>query len=158
MAATEYTSAYVHRPALVPMRSAQGEVDLALILIEATAVTADGQTTAIEVEGGSNAEWVTHVGAVAGTDPTLGLILEVSLDGGSTYFPLQELALTDTEENSPVARNVYIPNPTTTTGSNRFPKVRLNSDIGGTDTPSFTLTSWLRPQGAGTDKGLEVLT
>lgn len=158
MAVADTTNAYVRAPAKAPMQTAGGLFDSALLLLENTAVTATGNGTAINVEGGSMAELVMFIGAVTGTSPTLTTVLAVSLDGGSNYFPIESISLSGTTEaNQVIARNVFIPKPTTTTGSNVLPLVRLQHTAGGTS-PSFTLTVFLRPQEDGSDKGLETLT
>jgi hypothetical protein len=153
--ATEVTSVYAQTPASQPARGMAGSIDRNLILRESAAVTADGNTTAIDVEGGSMAEWAIRIGAVTGTSPTMTLWLQVSKDGGSTYTDLIGTPSLDTNDaNQPLARLVYLPRPT---GTNKLLKVRTRADAGGT-TPSFTLVEFLRPPGFGSDSGLEYTT
>lgn len=161
MPVTEITDAYVLAPAKKPILGVSGNFDSALLLFtEATQITANGNSTAIAVEGGSGYEWVLRVGAVTGSaTPTLTETLQVSMDGGSTYFPLGPVvALSDTTEAQQwIARNGFVPMPTTLTASNRFPLVRVNHVVSGTS-PNFTMTEFLRPVEDGTDLGLEDLT
>lgn len=158
MAAYEYTGAYVLRPASPVLHMGNTAIfDAELQLADGTAVTADGQTTAIDVEGGSLASWVVQIGAVSGTTPTMIVSLQVSLDGGSSYYTIMQItSLTEADALRTFRRNVYIPTPTTTTASNVRPLVRLDYDAGGT-TPSFAITSFLAPPAEGADKGLEAL-
>ena len=153
--ATEVTSVYAQTPATQPSRSSAGSIDRNLILRDSAAVTADGNTTAIDVEGGSFAEWVVRIGAVTGTSPTNLVSLQVSKDGGSTSTTLITLPSLDTNDaNQTIARAVFLPRPT---GTNKLLKVRTNVDVGGT-TPSFTLVEFLRPMGFGDDGALSYTT
>jgi len=155
MAVSEVTSTYVQRPTTPVLHQGHaGVYDSSLLLKADGAVTADGQTTAITVEGGSWADWYVDMGAVSGTTPTLTLYLEASLDGGSSYAKIATLNALDADDASTLfVRRVWIPAPTTTTSSNVRPSVRLNSVVGGT-TPSFTFESFLTAPSKGQVKGM----
>lgn len=152
--AAEISSTYANTPAVDLPESSLGTIDANLVLRASAAVTATGSTTAIDVEGGGPAEFVTVMGAVTGTTPTATFTLECSVDGGSTYKELvRHTPLTATHANAVIARRTWIPRPT---GANRTTKVRVTSTIGGT-TPSFTNFQFLRHLGQGDSKGLEYL-
>lgn len=156
-AVTDYSSTYTSQTARKPMVAPLGgHFDFNLLLENAVAITVDGQSTAIDVEGGSFAEWVIVIGAVTGTTPTLLLHLQASIDGGSNYFRIASSpSLDNNDANTQLARPAYIPRPTA--GTNRITKVRHDRDVGGT-TPSFTITAFLRDLGVGMDGPLETLT
>lgn len=162
--ATEVSSTYATGPG-VKFNLAQGvsrAIDSNLVITNG-AITADGDSTAIDVEGGSIAEYVVIFTAVSGTSPTCSINLKCSIDGGSNYYTLMILpTLDDGDEYSTtsdpregvLARLVYIPRGNS---SNKLVKVKETFDVGGT-TPSFTLKTFLSPLGYGADIGLEFLT
>jgi hypothetical protein len=152
--ATEVSSTYAAKPATQPTPGNAGSMDSNLQLRAPAAVTTTGNTTAIDVEGGSFAQWQVRIGAASGTPSEL-LSLQVSKDGGSTYLTLITLPALDVNDaNQVIARPVYLPKPT---GANRLLKVREAITVSG-GTPSITLESYLRPLGYGSDGGMEYTT
>lgn len=159
--ATEVSSAQLN-PALQPVKAMSGMMDALLVLRAAAAVGANGNTTAIDVEGGFLAEFVCFVSAVSGTAPTLAETLMASVNGGSNYFAISPTLIlatallydAPTDTLGWISRPVWIPRPT---GTNKTTKLRVNSVSGGSATPLVTVYEFIRPFGYGVDKGLEVL-
>lgn len=154
--ATELTTNWLRSSAAMPNSGRSGHIDANLILLNAANVTATAATpTAIDVEGGSDAEVNIQVGAVSGTTPTALFSIEVSVDGGSNYFQLFAFPVLNTADaNQRIARVAWIPRPVS---PYKTTKVRLPVTVGGT-TPSFAITAFLRDRGYGASDGLEYLT
>lgn len=116
------------------------------------AVTATGNSTPIDIDGGTFG-WV-HLRFTAdasGTNPTLDAKLQVSVDGGTDYisiatFPQFVDSAGKGDSDTWVALPVYIPrsdaNPDPR-GVNTQVKARMSFTIGGSATPTFTLTAYL---------------
>jgi hypothetical protein len=155
-AATEITSTWLNTPATEPVPSPGGHFDINLQLAAAN-LTATGQTTAIDVEGGVFAEMLMWPSAaITGTTPTFDTVIEASVDGGSTYKSIGKMPQVtgaNLAVGKRIARPVFIPRPT---GTNRFTKVRLNDTVAGT-TPVFPRVAFLRDMGFGDDSALGVL-
>lgn len=117
--------------------------DVNLILDSGSTITANGQTTAIDTEGGFYAIVRELFGAITGTSPTLDTDLEVSIDGGSNYFKVASIPqLVGTDDDIEIARVAYIPRPAS---GQTVTKVRLSDVVSGTS-PSFARTnSYLEP-------------
>lgn len=118
-----------------------------------SAVTADGQSTAIEVTGGDFALVHVYNGAApADADETIAITVQASTDG-TNYgtigkFPTFEKTARKGTIGTWVAIPVYIPraeaNPDGR-GVDTKTKVRLDFDVAGT-TPSWSgLRAWLAP-------------
>ena len=117
-----------------------------------TAVSANGNSTAINVSGGDFA--VVHIySSVTPTDAdeTIAITVQASCDGTNYgtigVFPTLVKATNKGNAATRVAIPVYIPraeaNPAGR-GTNTQTKVRLNYVVAGT-TPSYTLTAWIAP-------------
>ena len=109
---------------------------------KATPVTATGQGTAVDTEGGFFCVVRIQGGTITDADETFDLIVQASIDGGTNYrnigaFP-QIVAADDDVE---VARPVYVPKPDS---SNTVTKVRTDWTVAGT-TPSNAMDVWLEP-------------
>lgn len=156
MPAPEIVSSYAQGRAGQPtLGKFGGGYDASLVLDDGTARTANVTLTAINVEGGSLSEVVFGCGAISGTTPTDTVSVEVSVDGGSTYFEILRTTVLDGADlNAPFARLAWIPVPNS---GQTLTKVRAKHAIGGT-TPSFSITIFLRNLGYGKDGLLDVLT
>ena len=101
-------------------------------------------TTAIQVEGGSDAEWHLAWTGQTGITPVLDATLEVSIDGGTTFVEIarrrqfvtgDDPATDETEFHT--SHPVYIPKPTGITdayaGSRPRTRVRTVLTLGGTN-------------------------
>ena len=115
--------------------------DASLVLHDGN-VTANGAGSTVSTEGGFRADVSVYVGTVTGTSPTLDIVVQASLDGGTTYgqigrFPL----LNNTHANSRIARTVYVPRPN---AGQDATLVRLSFLVGGTS-PNFAVKSYLEP-------------
>lgn len=153
--AIEVVSAYATGTAAKAPLTFSGHIDAALMLVTATTVTIDGQSNAIDIEGGDvECAWYIAIGTVTGATFTFLESIQCSIDGGSNYYKLMTMPLLDINDaNQQIGRLVYIPRPNS---SNRFVKVRIDHDV--TNTTSVVMTSFLRPVGDGMDRGLEYLT
>ena len=117
-----------------------------------TAVSANGNSTAINVPGGEFAVvWVYSSVTPTDSDETIDILVKASCDG-TNYgtiggFPQLVKAANKGNAGTWVAIPVYIPraeaNPAAR-GTNTQTKVRLNYVVGGT-TPSFTLQAAIEP-------------
>lgn len=151
--ASEITSVNLN-PANQPARGFGGANDANLILASARAGATEN-TPAIDVEGGSFAEFWFKASAWS-TDRTLTLKLQYSRDGGSNYRDLitaGEIINAAADVNVPYAYPVYIPKPT---GTNKVTKVRLATTLGGT-TGAITYDAGLKPLPDGADLAMENL-
>lgn len=120
--------------------------DSALELRAEANIGATATTTAIDVEGGSEAEIHLMWQTPTGTSPTLQVDLEVSVDAGSTYvkrFRSRVFVAADApasyESYAHYSFPVWIPRPTAVDsyrGSLPRAKARIVSTVGGT-TPVF---------------------
>lgn len=128
--------------------------DTALELRAAANIGTTATTTAIDVEGGSDAELHVAWLAQSGTDPTLQVDLEASVDGGSNYAKIARSRVFTGADDPGTGETyfhasapVYIPKPTGVDaykGSALRTKVRVVSTVGGSDTPLFTsYRAWL---------------
>lgn len=112
----------------------------------------EGAGTAVILDGPGPYDGELHVkfGAVTGTNPTLDINLEASLDGGSTWFVTGVLRQFDDDDTIPAdasafhySRPVFIPGvpaPTSPQWSTAKPdpvRVRVNYTVTGSDTPQF---------------------
>lgn len=122
-------------------------IDASLIMRAQADLSATTTTTAIDVEGGSDAECFVQWTGQTGTSPTLGVTIEASMDGGSTYKQISGGTRTFTGSDDPASGatyykdsfGIYIPKPTGTDsyrGSGLRTKVRAVLTLGGT-TPVF---------------------
>ena len=109
----------------------------------ATPITTTTALTAKDTEGGYRADVRLFLGTITDADETMTLTVEISTDGGSTYFQAAVFpGLVATDDALEIARPVYVPVPDPT---QTVTKVRLKaSAIAGT-TPSFPVTAFLEP-------------
>lgn len=113
-----------------------------------TPITGTGGLAPIACEGGFRCDVDMFLGVITDSDEVFNLDLEVSIDGGSNYFPILRIEpLTNDEEGTAtiankISRPVFVP-PPTTPGNDVY--VRWNCiSVAGT-TPSLPLDSWLVP-------------
>lgn len=102
---------------------------------QAITTTANGAT--LPLDSGNTFGAVVNVSAVSGTNPTLDLMLQESLDGGVTFNDIYHLARITTTGTITVPTMLL-------TGTRRWRWV-----VGGTATPTFTL-SIIATRGTGT--------
>lgn len=109
----------------------------------ATPITNTTALAAINTEGGFHADVRLFLGTVTDADETMSLTVEVSKDGGSTYFHAAEFpGLVAADDNIEIARPCYIPRPA---AGQTVTKVRLKARAVAGTTPSFPITAYLEP-------------
>lgn len=100
------------------------------ILLASAARTSDGQSAAVACDWAHELLVMVDVTAVSGTSPTLDVDIEVSPDGGTTWF----VAASFTQWNNTTGKKLLA---LTTCGS----LFRVAYKLGGTS-PSFTFAAW----------------
>jgi hypothetical protein len=105
-------------------------------LVSGSVVTATGQTSTVDISGYEDLAVLVSVASVSGTTPSLTPYLQISPDGGTTWFgtasgPAGGSAMTANGQQ-------YIG----VSGNYLGGRARLAYTVSGT-TPSFTLTAWL---------------
>ena len=109
---------------------------------KATPVTATGNGTAKDTEGGFFAIVRIFGGTITDANETFDLIVQASIDGGSTYRNIGAFPqIVATDDDVEVARPVYVPKPDS---SNTVTKVRTDWTVAGT-TPSNAMDVFLEP-------------
>ncbi len=110
----------------------------------ATPITATGQATEVDTEGGFYAIVRFEVGdPITDANETFDFLVMASIDGGSNYFQIGAIRqIVDGDEDLIKSVPVYVPRfpPATQTVT----KVRLEYVVAGT-TPSLLLNCWLEP-------------
>jgi len=110
----------------------------------ATPITATGQATEVDTEGGFYAIARFEVGdPITDANETFDFLVMASIDGGSNYFQIGAIRqIVDGDEDLIKSIPVYVPRfpPATQTVT----KVRLEYVVAGT-TPSLLLNCWLEP-------------
>lgn len=143
-------------------------IDSALILRAEASLTSTATSTAIDVEGGSDAEWFAQWALPTGTTPTLDLKLEVSVDGGANYKTLalgrRQYVIGDAPAAGQlryrVSQPVFIPRPTGAdaySGSQLRAKVRVVATVTGTSPVFPNMMSFLGVPTEGADRERESL-
>jgi len=117
--------------------------DVNLRLANAADITATGQQTAVDTEGGFRADVSLQTAAITGTTPTARFQVEASIDGCSTYFHIGEFPLLDgADDDIRIMRSVYVPKPAS---GQTVTKVRLAYIITGTTPVYNDVTAYLEP-------------
>ncbi len=101
-------------------------------LINAQVITASGQTNAFSVGEFTEAQLLIAVSATGGTNPTLDFIVQVSDASDGTFH--QHTAVTQITSNG---------NKNAVLLTNIGRQLRLSYTIGGTGSPTFTITAKL---------------
>lgn len=118
-------------------------VDVGLVLDSGQVVTADGNTTPIDTEGGKLMWACLSMGALSGASTTFDARVQCSIDGGTDYWMIgkhQTFGPTDDSKISKIP--VYVRRPIT---AGNPVKVRMNYDVAG-GAPSYAVTrAWLEP-------------
>lgn len=128
------------------------------LLYSATALAATANSGTVSVPQADSYAWILDVGTVTGTSPTLSVAIQISPDGGTTWYSpsvfTQATAAVKTmkiSSNGPyigqAAATTTITTDTTAVESN-FPvtaSMRILATVGGTN-PSFaTVKVWVIP-------------
>lgn len=117
--------------------------DINLRLANAADLTATGQQTAVDTEGGFFAIARLNNALITGTTPLFDFDIEASIDGGSTYFKIGSFPQLDgADDNIEIARPVYIPRPAS---GQTITKVRLQYTVSGTTPVCNDTTVYLEP-------------
>ena len=110
--------------------------DANLILDAGETVIANGDTTAIDTEGGFLAWVFAIMGAMSGADTTCDIYVQASPDGGSNYYMIGKFQqLGPTNDDAEMRIPVYIPRPST---GQTVTKVRLHKVVAGV-APSYVV-------------------
>jgi len=111
----------------------------AVLLKAPIAVTADGQSTGVDLgpEYNDDVMVIISIGAVTGTSPTCQIDIETSDAVGGTYTAVASSGSYDADDaNTIKSFGINMEGSNSNGESNRF--LRINYDLGGT-TPSFVL-------------------
>ncbi len=110
----------------------------------ATPITATGQATAVDTEGGFYAVVRFECGdPITDANETFDFLVMASINGGGNYYQIGAIRqIVDGDEDLVKSIPVYVPRfpPATQTAT----KVRLEYVVAGT-TPSLLLNCWLEP-------------
>lgn len=134
----------------------------------------EGNQTAVNVHGGVGIMVAMQIaGTITGTNPTLDVKVQYSDDGGTTYYDVivfPQIDKDDRDANNAVQlggtagkkvikRMGWLPRPKA--AQNGVGKLRVNTTVGGTSTPTFndvTVAFDYLPMGIGEEYGMDVLT
>ena len=117
--------------------------DVNLRLANLADLSATGQQTAVDTEGGFFAVARLTNAAITGTSPTFDFVIQVSIDGGANYFGVGAFPrLVGTHSSIVISRPVFIPKPAS---GQIVAKVRLQYTIGGTTPVCNDVTVYLEP-------------
>lgn len=129
--------------------------DVNLRLANNVTLTATGQQTAVDTEGGFRADVRLTGGLITGTTPLFDYDVEASIDGGSTYFKIGSFPQLDgADDNIEIARSVYVPKPA---AGQTVTKVRLQYTVAGTTPSHAGVTAYLEPMVSLAAPGTDVL-
>ncbi len=120
--------------------------DANLILVDAVTVVANGNSVAIDTEGGFLAWVALQLGAMTDAK-TYDIRVQVSPDGGSTYYMQAKFQqLVGVEDGKFLRVPVYIPRPETAGTIVTYPtKVRLNYIVSGGSESMVITYCYLEP-------------
>lgn len=117
--------------------------DVNLRLANLADLAATGQQVAVDTEGGFFAVARLTNALITGTTPLFDFTIEVSINGGSTYFKVGAFPqLDEADDNIVIARPVFIPKPAS---GQTVTKVRLAYVVSGTTPVCNDTTVYLEP-------------